>query len=145
VAYIPADATWYVAEIVERIRVGGAPRCIAHVGVCLIRADSPEEALARARAQGQNGELRYLNPQGEEVTVEFLGLRDLNVVHEPLGDGAELFFEEHRDLDDAQALALVRAETELAVFRPIAPPSVPDYSDAEVLRDADLLVKGSSP
>lgn len=127
-AYIPAGALWYIAEIVERIRVEGSLVPVVHVNFCLLRADSPEDALARARRKGKDGEIRYPNPEGREVSVEFLGLRELHVVHDALEDGAELLFEEHVGLTDAAASALVRADADLAVFRPIEPTRGPDYS-----------------
>ena len=45
-AFIPADAKWYLAEIVEQISVEGDPRSVIHTNLVLVRADSPDEAYS---------------------------------------------------------------------------------------------------
>jgi hypothetical protein len=47
-AYIPADAKWYLADIVEQIAVQDDTRYVVHTNTVLIRADSPEDAYANA-------------------------------------------------------------------------------------------------
>lgn len=145
-AFIPRDAEWYVAEIVQRIAVEGDRRTVVHVNVCLVRARDPDEAHAKAVALGKSGETEYRNPRGKRVTITFVGLRDLNVVHEPLEDGAELLFEEHVGLDRRALRRLVRTRAQLAVFRPSRRPRGPDYSAGDVLADVarDLGVAGAT-
>jgi hypothetical protein len=46
--YIPEDAKWYLAEIVEEITVEEDSRNVVHRNLHLIRADSPEEAYRKA-------------------------------------------------------------------------------------------------
>lgn len=87
--YIPADATWYLAEIVEQIAVEGYPRFTVHTNTVLIRADSPEDAYTRAVELGTSHQMAYENPDGKQVTFTFRGLRELVVIHEKLEDGAE--------------------------------------------------------
>jgi hypothetical protein len=139
-AYIPRGAKWYIAEIVERLRVQGDPRAVVHVNLCLIEAAGPTIAYRKALALGKAGEVTYLNPKGRKVSIKFLGLRDLNVVHERLEHGAELLYREYVGLTAAAARKLVTRRTKLSVFRPIEPPSGPDYSSAEVLEAALKLV-----
>jgi Domain of unknown function (DUF4288) len=143
-ADLPAGAVWYIAEIVQRIRVEGDRRAVVHVNFCLIGAGSPGEALTKARALGKDGEVRYRNPAGRQVSIEFLGLRDLNVVHDDLEDGAELLYEEHVGLGDAAARELVRPRRALSVFRPIRPSPGPDYAAGGILEEAGRMVGGGS-
>ena len=46
--YIPEDAKWYLADLVEEITVEGDPRNVVHTNMTLVRADSPEEAYQKA-------------------------------------------------------------------------------------------------
>jgi hypothetical protein len=43
--YIPADAKWYIAEIVQELRIDSEPRSLTHINWVLVGADSPDEAL----------------------------------------------------------------------------------------------------
>jgi hypothetical protein len=144
-AFMPRDAKWYVADLVVRIRVEGDRRTVVHVNTHLIRADSPAEAYEKARALGRQSETSYLNPRGRKVAVAFLGLSELNVVHEALEDGAELAYTERIGLSNAETRKLVRARSRLAVFAPLprrAKP--PDYASAEVLAEVVARVERMS-
>ncbi len=90
--YIPRDAKWYVADLVVSISVGRRKKVTVHVNTVLIRADSPAEAHEKAHALGQQHEARYPNEKGEAVRLEFLGLGELNVIHDGLEDGCELYW-----------------------------------------------------
>jgi catechol 2,3-dioxygenase-like lactoylglutathione lyase family enzyme len=120
-AFIPPDATWYLADVVMRFTVEGEARPTVHVNLHLIRAELPDEAYAKALELGRDGEDEYVNPDGRRVRSTFVGLLGLNVVHEPLEDGAELAFTERRGLSDAEILGLARPREQLAAFRPIEP------------------------
>jgi hypothetical protein len=93
-AYVPKDARWYLADVVLEHTVERDPRNVVHVNVHLIEADSPERAFEKATALGREAEQVYENTAGREVRVTFRGLRELNVIHDALEDGAELVFEE---------------------------------------------------
>ena len=139
-AYIPRNARWYIAEIVERLQVQGDPRAVVHVNLCLIDATGPAIAYRKALALGKAAEITYLNPKGRKVTVEFLGLRDLNVVHDRLEHGAELLYRQYVGLTAAAARKLVTGRMKLSIFRPLERPSSPDYSSAEAVEAALKLV-----
>jgi len=66
-AYIPPDAEWYLAHIVETITVEGNPRYAVHTNMVLVRADSPDEAFAKAEELGRAGEIAYENPAGKRL------------------------------------------------------------------------------
>lgn len=117
-AFIPEDAEWYLADCVEAIRVGRHQEITVHVNTLLVRADSPAEAYRKAMRFGRQGNGSYRNERGELVRVRFLGLAELNVVHEPLEDGSELTYRRRIARSAEQAHRLVTPRTRLAVFRP---------------------------
>ena len=99
--YIPKDAKWYLARLVQEITVEGDPRNVVHTNLVLVRADSPEEAYQKAIELGAQGEIAYESPQGRKVTTTFRGLNDLGVIHDPLEHGAELEYAEQVNMDEA--------------------------------------------
>jgi hypothetical protein len=135
-AFIPSGAEWYVAEIVERIRVQGDRRSLVHVNTCLIRAKTPDEAYDKALRLGERRQTVYVNSHGKEVRIAFLGLQDLNVVHDALEDGAERVHRAHLGMTDAAARTFVVARRSLSIFRRTRRPPGPDCASASVLREA---------
>jgi hypothetical protein len=135
VAYIPEDAKWYLAEIVEQITVDGDPRNVVHTNLVLVRADSPEEAYRKATELGGAGETSYENPDGGRVSIRFRGLHDLNVIHDELEHGAEIIFSEDLSMDEAAIRKWVPGKEELGVFRPMAGSKGPNYCSGEVMSD----------
>jgi len=125
--YIPSDAKWYLAQLVEEITVEGDPRNVVHTNTVLVRADSPDEAYAKALDLGARYEMSYENPHGQRVSTAFRGLRDLSVIHGPLEHGAELEFSEHVNMDQAQLEKWVSRKEDLSIFAPIKRREGPDY------------------
>ena len=91
--FVPKDAEWYPAEIVQELTVANDPRNVVWRNLTLVHADSPDDAYAQAVALGQSGDTEYLNPAGKLVTTRFQGLSFLDVIHDPLEHGAELMFQ----------------------------------------------------
>jgi hypothetical protein len=116
---IPNGAKWYIADIVEEFKVEGEPDDVVHINTTLVRADSPEEALEKAFALGQEGDDSYRNPFGKLVTVRFRGLRNLSVIDGELEHGTELLFERKEGMSEQEMRDLVRERDRLNVFRPI--------------------------
>ena len=108
VGHIPADATWYIGELVEEITVAGDHRNVVHRNFTLIRADSPEEAYQKALKFGEQGQTSYDNPQGQRVEIKFRGIADLDVIHDELQDGAELMFYSQVGLNEEELQRLIR-------------------------------------
>jgi hypothetical protein len=144
VAYIPRNARWYVAEIVEEIRVEGDERNVVHRILVLVDASSPEDAYRRAMELGQQSELTWQNPKGRTVVSRFRGLSELDVVHDPLEHGAELCFFEDISVPEERVAAWVRNKERLNVFREIEPSTGPDYSCKEVVEEARRLASRNS-
>ena len=141
VAYIPRNAAWYVAEIVEEIRVEGDSRNVVHRNLVLVEAGSPEDAYNRAIQLGRDNECSYANPEGRMVVCRFCGLAELNVIHDKLEHGAEIMFWEDVSVSENQIKTWVKSKERLAVFREIEPTTGPSYSSKDVLEDAIRLTR----
>lgn len=141
-ACIPKDAKWYTAELVMECKIDGESQNVVHVNIILIRADSPEEAFEKAEEFGREGEDSYLNPKNQQVLWKYRGLRDLNVIHDELEDGAELMFEEEFGVPEDEVQEMLTSKYELNVFRPIEPrdSSLPSYSCQEIIEEALKLI-----
>lgn len=126
---------WYIAELVMECRVQGDPRNVVHVNIVLLNANSPEVAFEKAQQLGLDSEDSYLNPEHQTVTFTYRGLRDLNVVHDQLEDGAELMFEEKIGVSEEKLQAMLTPKSQLAVFRPweLRDWTKPDYSCQEIM------------
>jgi hypothetical protein len=116
-AYIPEDARWYLAEVVLEHIVEDDPRNVVHINIHLIEAASPELAYENASALGRASQLIFTNTDGKAVRVVFRGLRELNVIHDTLEDGAELTYEEMTGVPEAKLADLVSPKDELGAFR----------------------------
>ena len=137
-AYIPKDARWYLADVVLEHAVEGNPRNVVHVNLHLIEAGSPERAYEKAIALGQASEQLYANPDGREVRVTFRGLRDLNVIHDALEDGAELAYEESIGMSEDRLSTWLRPKEQLSVFSERrSKPEVPNYMPDSVMKSLE--------
>ena len=116
-AWIPEDAKWYLADIVEEFQVEDEATSLVHVNLTLIRADLPEEAYEHSVEVGKQHETVYQNTDGKTVTVVFRGLRNLHVIYEPLEHGSEILYERKEDITEEQIAKLLRSKAELSVFR----------------------------
>lgn len=132
-SHIPKNACWYIAELIERISVAGDPRLVVHRNMHLIRADSPDAAYTKALALGSESETTYVNPAGQQVSIEFLGLADLSVIYEPLEDGAELAYTRYIVGSRQESEQFVRNRNNLTVFAQVPPADGPDYSSKDVV------------
>jgi hypothetical protein len=121
-AWIPPDARWYLAEIVEEFTVEDDSDNVVHTNMVLIEADSPEDAYSRAIEIGRQSETAYTNTDGKRVSAAFRGLRDLNVIHGELAHGTELIYSRHDGMTRQELDKWVSPKEKLGVFRPIEPP-----------------------
>jgi hypothetical protein len=137
--FIPKDARWYVADIILEFTIEGDDRNVVHINTHLIEADSPEQAYQKATELGRDGEHEFANTDGKRVCVKFRGLQDLNVVHEALEDGVELFFDEKVGQSEEDLSQRVKPREELAVFAPRhRPQERPNYLSQKVM---DLMLE----
>ena len=117
--FIPEDARWYLADVLLEHRIDGDARNVVHVNTHLIEAGSPDEAYDKAVALGRDSEHEYENTDDRQVRVVFRGLRELNVIHEPLEDGAELMYTEDVGVPEDKLQEWARPKKQLGVFAPI--------------------------
>jgi hypothetical protein len=139
-AYIPKDAKWYLADIIEEFRVAGERDNLIHKNTVLVRADSPEEAYDRAIKLGKAGEISYENSDGKLVTCTFRGLQNLQVIYEELEHGAELMYEQWVGLSEEEVARLVRTKQRLNVFLPMSPAAGPNIAARDIVEEAMTLL-----
>jgi hypothetical protein len=131
-AYVPADAKWFLADLIVELRIEGDPRNVVHINTLLIRADSAEEAYLKAWELGISQDRDDENSEGKTVAIKFRGLRDLFVIHDELDHGAELIYSEQIGLSEDEVGKLVRPKASLSVFEPPCPTPGPNYMPGSI-------------
>ena len=116
-AYIPADAEWFIADLVVEYIIGDETDRSVDINIVLVEAHTAEEAYVKALELGKDYEDTYTNTDGVPVEVRFIGLRELNVIHDKLEHGAELTYESPEELSKDEIRALVKPKQRLAIFR----------------------------
>ena len=117
--FIPKDARWYLADVVMEHRIEAEPRNVVHVNTHLIEADNPDVAYEKALTRGRDAEHEYKNTDHRLVQVVFRGLRELNVIHERLEDGAEIMYSEETGVSEEQLRKWAKPRDRLGVFAPL--------------------------
>ncbi len=136
-AFIPKDAKWYLAWLVEEITVEGDPRNIVHTNLMLVRADSPDEAYERAIEIGKQSDMAYENADGKTVSCAFRGIRDMNVIHEDLEHGAELNYVEKLGVSNDDIDRMLRPKEQLTIFRSDDNSTNPNYIAKEIAEELE--------
>ena len=135
-AYVPDDAHWFLATMIEEIRVEGAKRNVVHINYVIVEADSPEDAYQRALKMGNQANQSYINERGKKVTVRFRGLRNLDVIYDPLEHGCEIMFREKLGVSESAIRKLLVSKKQLELFRPIRKrPGRPDYASKKIMEE----------
>ena len=133
-AYVPVDSEWFLAQLVQEIRVAGSKRNIVHINYVVIHAGSPRSAYVRAISIGKRSANSYLNEMGKRVTIRFRGLRELDVIHDPLEDGCEIMYREKLGVTRQGIRKLVRPRRKLEVFLPIrVRPGRPNFMPKRIM------------
>ena len=138
--YIPKDAKWWIADLVEEITIQGDSRNVVHRNTVLIRADSAEEAYKKALLLGREGNLSYQNASRKRVRIRFRGIAQLDVIHDELQHGAELFYSEEVSVPRKQIQRWVKRKRELEAFRPHRfryPRGRPDYGARDIMEQVN--------
>ncbi len=85
--------------------------------------------------------LSYLNPAGKKVTIRFRGLRNLDVIHDPLGDECEIMYDEKTGVSEKGIKRMVRPKRALEVFQPIRQrKGTPDFMPKEIMDKIQKLL-----
>jgi hypothetical protein len=126
------------------ITVQGASLNVVHRNLTLIHASLPEEAYQKAQRIGHDSETSYHNPKGQLVEIRYRGIAKLDVIYEPLEDGAELAFEELIGLSSQDIQRMIPPKDRLDVFVPPTPGKErnPDYRSQAIL---DQALRMSTP
>ncbi len=125
------------------ITVDGESSNVVHRNLFLIRAESADHAYEKAILLGRDSEASYTNPRGRDVTQRFRGVSKLDgLIDGDPDDGAELSFEEFRDVSPTEISNWIPSKENLRAFR--GPDSrrefSPDYRSKDaLLRAAELL------
>jgi hypothetical protein len=125
--YVPQNMEWFLAEMIQEIRVGNDDNLTVWVNTILIKASSLEEAYSKSNEHGLVYNSTYTNTDGEEVVTRFRGLRNLLLIYEPLEDGSEIMWEEYEDQTEQDIEELVTPKEQLGVFITHGP----DVEDSE--------------
>jgi Domain of unknown function (DUF4288) len=136
--YIPKDARWYLADIIEEIKTEGEKRSLVHVNIVLVKSDSSENAYENALELGHQCNQTYKNTEGKKVTCRFRGLHDLNVIHGELEHGTEMIYQRRTELTQSAVKRLISKKKDLGVFTPIRPFKRPNFMPQRI---ADELKK----
>lgn len=135
--FVPKNAEWYLAEIVEELTVADDPRNVVWRNLTLVHANSPDEAYEQALQLGRLCDTEYINSAGELVTTRFRGLSFLDVVHDPLEHGAELMFHSSVGVSPDDLRKLLRSKEELELFLPISSPHGPNVAAGEIVQEVE--------
>ena len=119
--YVPPDARWFIADLILEFIIEEDHRNVVHVNIHLIEARTPDQAYQKALDLGKASEQHYVNTDGKQVQLRFRGLRDLNVIHDELEDGAELIYEEIDCVSEDQIQGWIKLKHALGVFAPMRP------------------------
>ena len=92
--FIPEGGRWFLADLVLEHIVEGESRNVVHINTHLVAAESPEKAYEKAVGLGRLSEQVFFNTESKDVRVVFRGLRGLDMIHNPLQDGAEIAYSE---------------------------------------------------
>jgi hypothetical protein len=134
VANMPAQASWYLADLVVEVRVEGYKRSVVHINTFLIEANSPEDAYEKAKEVGRGQNNAYDNPEGKRVTFRFRGIHNLaEIVDGVLEHGTEIRWRELQRMTEPGIRKLIPKKRDLVVFSPLKPRQVPDYTSKEVV------------
>jgi len=144
--YIPEGSEWFVAEVVMEITVRGATRNVVHRNLTLIGATDPETAFQKAVSCGQKREVSYDNPSGQLVEIKFKGVSRLDVIIDPLEDGAELTFEESTSVTAEEIARWIPPKERLEAFKkPLFNKRFdPDYRSGAILDRVSALIAGET-
>ena len=72
------------------------------------------------------------------MEIRFRGISKLDVIYDPLEDGAELYFEEQLEVAESEIPLMIPPKEKLAVFTPPRPGEDrdPDYRSKAVVEEA---------
>jgi Domain of unknown function (DUF4288) len=116
---------WYVASLLMRFEWYDEDhdnldrQCLAWENQILIKADTPEEAYAKALKRGQSDageEMWKADNETRKGIWKFEGFTSLLPVYDELEDGSEITWTKHENKSVEKIQSLVKAKEELESF-----------------------------
>ncbi len=114
---MPAKSRWFIAILVQELRVSEATGNVVWRNFHLVHANSPEAAYRKANRIGESLQGEWRNSEKQAVRSRFRGVSDLVPIYEELADGAEILFESRENLTQKQIEKMVRGKRGLAAFQ----------------------------
>jgi hypothetical protein len=108
--------TWYLAGLIQDLRVASDALGLVNVNWILINTSDAEEAYTKALEFGSNLNYDDRNADGEIVESRFKGLKDLLHIYDPLEDGCEIFFDEYDNKSIGDVERMAASKEPLTVF-----------------------------
>lgn len=135
--FVPKDAEWYLAEIVQELTVEDDWRNVVWRDLTLVHANSPDDAYEQALILGRSGDTEYQNPAGKRVTVRFRGLSFLDVISDPLEHGSELTFRSTVGMPPDELHKVLLPKEKLPLFLPDVRPEGPDIASGDIVHEVE--------
>jgi Domain of unknown function (DUF4288) len=116
---------WYVASLLMRFEWYDEDQdnldrqCLAWENQVLIKADTPEEAYAKAFKRGQSdagGEMWEADNEARKGIWKFEGFTSLLPIYDELEDGSEITWTTHENKSVEKIQSWVKAKEELESF-----------------------------
>ncbi len=114
--WIQKDMEWFLADIIQELKVADTEDSTVWINTHLIRASSPDEAYEKALNRGKLYDDSWTNTDGEQVISRFRGLRNLLLVYEKLEDGAEIMWEEQEDVSEQDIQEMIKPRAQLGAI-----------------------------
>jgi hypothetical protein len=115
-AWLPDNVQWFIAILVEELRVLETGGNVIWKNFHLIRAHDPETAYQKALEIGTRLRDEYKNSDNQTVKTFFRGIAQLLPVYEELEDGAEILFESEENVPEDRIISMAKPKEELAAF-----------------------------
>jgi hypothetical protein len=114
--WLPENVQWFIAIVIEELRIVETGNNVVWKNFHLVRADNPETAYQKALKIGNELQNEYKNPENQTVRSIFRGIAELLPVYEELEDGAEILYESEENVSEEQIRLMTPSKDELAIF-----------------------------
>jgi hypothetical protein len=110
---------WFLVEIIERCEPVSADtknprrRCTVWGNHHLIKADTPDKAVAKAVKLGREGNFRFKNTYKVQMKWEFVGIGDILPIYEDIEDKAELMWTDYGFISAGRSQRFARTKKDL--------------------------------
>jgi len=113
---------WWIASYIERFEPENEAsenlnrRCLAWENTIIIKARNREEAYRKAEKAGKVGNNLEATINGRKGVWKYEGLTSLLAIYEDLEDGAEILWNEHKNITVKKVRSWVKSKDQLETF-----------------------------